>query len=60
MNPKVRNLDQITEALGSTNRYYYWLETGKNSEEVDHNELLAFYISHDGAKHYAEKHKEEE
>ena len=60
MNTRERNLEQITEALGEVNRYYYWRETGKNSEEASLNDLLMFYISHEGAKHYAENHKEEQ
>ena len=59
MNTRERNLEQITEALDSINRYFYWLETGRNSEEATPSELLAFYIAHDGAKHYANNHKED-
>lgn len=60
MNTRERNLEQITEALDSTNRYFYWLATGRNSEEATPSDLLAFYIQNDGAKHYAENHEEEE
>jgi hypothetical protein len=59
MTTRERNLEQITEALGEVNRYYFWIETGKNSEEASPNDLLMFYILHQGAKHYAENHKEE-
>jgi hypothetical protein len=58
MNLKERNQAQIIEALGAVNRYFYWLETGKNSEEATPSDLIMFYINHQGAKHYAETHQE--
>jgi hypothetical protein len=59
MNLKEWNQHQIDEALGSVNRYFYWLETGRNSEEASENELTMFYILHKGAEHYRKEHNNE-
>jgi len=59
MNTHDRNIAQLAEAFSPDNKYFYWLEIGKNAEEATHNELLMFYISHKGAEHFAETHKEE-
>ena len=48
---------QREEILGATNRYYYWLETGRNSEEATHSELAQFYINHGGHNHFRETHR---
>lgn len=59
MNLHDHNLMQIKEALGNTNRYFYWLATGRNSEEASDNELIMFYISQKGAEHFRSEHKED-
>lgn len=48
---------QISEALGSVNRYYFWLKHQR--EPIDENELVLFYVEQGGAKAFAQKHRKE-
>ena len=41
------NKEQIDEALGKVNRYFFWLKYQR--EPLDDNELVLFYIEQGGA-----------
>lgn len=57
MNLHEWNKSQIEEALGSTNRYYFWLKHQR--EPVSSNELIIYYIENGGAVGFAKRAKEE-
>lgn len=57
MNLKSWNQKQIEEALGKVNRYFFWKENGREARNDD--ELIIYYITHGGAKHWRKEHETE-
>jgi len=53
----VENLEQITEALGCTNRLYYYQYYGKEAE--NDNNLMNFYIKQGGAQNFRRRKDED-
>lgn len=51
------NKMQVDEAIGSVNRYFFWLQYQR--DPFDDNELLLFYVEQGGAKNFADNHKQE-
>ena len=49
----LRNLKQIVEALGCTNRLYFYERFGRNARNDD--ELVEFYESQGGARNFRER-----
>jgi len=58
MNLKRWNQEQIAEALGDVNRYFFWLKNRR--EPNDDNELLLYYIENGGALHKRKAMNEKE
>ncbi len=53
----IDNLKQMVEALGCTNRLYFYQNHGRNA--TSDNELIMFYIAQGGATSYRRKVNEE-
>lgn len=47
------NRHQVEEALGSDNRYFAWLATGRC--DLTDSELMFYYIDHGGAEGHRER-----
>jgi hypothetical protein len=47
------NLTQAVEALGCTNRYYFYEQHGREANCDE--ELIVFYANHGGAKNFRER-----
>lgn len=52
------NKSQISEALSSSNRYFFWLKYQR--KPLDDSELVLFYIEQGGAKNFRQNHRKEE